>query len=188
MLHYLREYNEYAEISGFRSIEFAKAERFLKANRRDVGKDYELQFFDAQLVASGDHLYFAVLNALEAFRGKRNISKSLAMETMLYASAQRQIQKALLRCGIKTETKAMAVVIIGQDPTLLKNVVDTLARIFEQEPDERVLGMSKDKETSIAKAFEISDEEIQTVMKNNDREEALVNLVIERVALLSVQS
>ena len=47
--------------------------------------------------------------------------------------------------------------------------------------------MSKAKEKKIKETFQISDEEIKTVMKNEDREGAVVNLVIERVALLATQ-
>ena len=107
------------EITGYKNIEFDKVEAFLKANRKQT-QNVDIQFFDADLIATQEHLYFAVLNALQAFKNKTNLSKSPAMETMLYASAQRQIQKAIDRCGIKPKTKNMAVVIIGEDPTHIK--------------------------------------------------------------------
>ena len=91
----------------------------MKANRKENTENVELQFFDANLIATQQHLYFAALNALQAFQNKTNISKSLAMETMLYASAQRQIQKAIQRCGIKPQTTTMAVIIIGEKPSKL---------------------------------------------------------------------
>ena len=120
MLYHLKEYGKYAEITGYRNIKFAEAEEFLKANRKETPDNVDLQFFDAQLIATQEHLYFAALNALQAFRNKTNLSKSLAMETMLYASAQRQIQKAIQLCGIKPQTKTMAVIIIGENQTKLK--------------------------------------------------------------------
>ncbi len=88
----------------------------MKANRKQTRQNVNIQFFDAELIATQEHLYFAVLNALQAFKNKTNLSKSPAMETMLYASAQRQIQKAIECCGIKPQTKNMAVAIIGEDP------------------------------------------------------------------------
>src|SRR5208283_2948596 len=108
MLHHLKEYGKYTEITGYRNMKFAVAEEFLKANRKETRENVDLQFFDAQLIATQEHLYFAALNALQAFKNKTNISKSLAMETMLYRPAQRQLQKALQRCGIKPETTSMA--------------------------------------------------------------------------------
>jgi hypothetical protein len=55
------------------------------------------------------------------------------------------------------------------------------------EPDEKVLEISKFKEHNIIETFQITDQELKTVMKNENREEAVVNLVIERVALLATQ-
>ena len=187
MLYHLKEYGKYAEITGYRNIKFARAEEFLKANRKETQENVDLQFFDARLIATQEHLYFAALNALQAFQNKTNISKSLAMETMLYASAQRQIQKAIQRCGIKPETTSMAVIIIGEDPTQLKTMLEAISTYVGVEPDEKVLEMSKFKEHKIIETFQITDQELKTVMKNENREEAVVNLVIERVALLATQ-
>ena len=175
------------EITGYRNISFAKAEEFLKANRKEINHTVDVQFFDAELIASQQHLYFAALNALQAFQNKTNISKSPAMETMLYASAQRQIQRAIQRCGIKPETKNMAVLIIGEKQTSIQSGLEAISKYVGVKPDEKVLEMSKAKEKKIIKTFQITDEELKTIIKNNDREEAVVNLVIERVALLSTQ-
>jgi len=187
MLYHLKEYDKYAEITGYKNINFAGAEGFLKANRRETRENVDLQFFDAGLIATQEHLYFAVLNALQAFQNRTNISKSLAMETMLYASAQRQIQKAIQRCGIKPETASMAVVIIGEDPTQLKTVLQAISACVGVEPDEKVLEITKFKEQKIIETFQITDEELKAVMKSENRAEAVVNLVIERVALLATQ-
>jgi tRNA threonylcarbamoyladenosine modification (KEOPS) complex Cgi121 subunit len=187
MLYHLKEYGKYAEITGYRNIKFAKAEAFLKANRKETRENLDLQFFDAQLIATQEHLYFAALNALQAFQNKTNISKSPAMETMLYASAQRQIQKAIQRCGITPETTSMAVIIIGEDPTQLKTMLRAISTCVGVEPDEKVLEVSKFKQQKIIETFQITDQELKTVMKNENRTEAVVNLVIERVALLATQ-
>ena len=187
MLHQLKEYGKYAEITGFRNMKFAKAEKFLKANRKENRENLDVQFFDAQLIATKEHLYFAALNALQAFQNKTNVSKSPAMETMLYASAQRQIQKAIERCGIKPETTSMAIIIIGEDPTRLKTMLQAISTCVGVEPDEKVLEISKFKEQKIIETFEITDEELKAVTKSENRVEAVVNLVVERVALLATQ-
>jgi len=187
MQYLLEEYGKYAEITGYKNVKFEKAEAFLKANRKETLQTVDVQFFDAQLIATHEHLYFAALNALLAFRNKTNISKSLAMETMLFASAQRQIQKAIQRCGITPQTASMAVIVIGDKPTQLKTMLEAISTCFGLEPDERVLEMSDFKEQKIVETFQITDQELKTVMKNGNREEAVVNLVIERVALLATQ-
>ena len=187
MQYLLEEHGQYAEITGYKNVKFEKAEAFLKANRKETPQTVNVQFFDAQLIATQEHLYFVALNALLAFRNKTNISKSLAMETMLFASAQRQIQKAIQRCGITPQTASIAVIVIGEDPTQLKTMLEAISTGFGLEPDERVLEMSDFKEQKIVETFQITDQEVKTVIKNGNREEAVVNLVIERVALLATQ-
>jgi len=187
MLRYMKEYRKYVDITGYQDVSFDKAESFLKANRKHNPQDVSIQFFDAELIATKEHLYFAILNTLEAFKNKTNVSKSPAMETMLYSSAQRQIQRAIDRCGIKPQTTKMAVILIGEDPGEIELAVKEIAKTVGAEPDISVLEMTKDKEEKIIKAFEITEEELRTVMKVNRREKAIVNLVIERVALLSTQ-
>ena len=126
MLQYIKEYGKYVEITGYRGVVFEAAEAFLKKNRKQTGQDVDIQFFDADLIATQEHLYFAVLNALQAFKNKTNHSKSPAMEAILYASAQRQIQKAIDRLGIKPQTKNMAVTIIGEDPKQIENTLEAV--------------------------------------------------------------
>ena len=187
MLRYLEEYARYAEITGYNNIKFSQAETFLKTNRKENKRDIDLQFFDAGLVATCEHLYFAILNALCAFQNKTNVSKSLAMETMLYASAQRQIKKAIQRCGIKPETTDMAVILIGENPANLQTVLNAVTACVGVEPNERVLEMSIAKEKKIKETFKVTDEELKTVMGKENREDAIVSLVIEQVALLATQ-
>ncbi len=187
MLYCLKEYGKWVEITGYRNISFAKAEEFLKANRKEIKQIVDIQFFDAELIASREHLYFAALNALQAFQNKTNISKSPAMETMLYASAQRQIQRAIQRSGIKSETKNMAVLILGEKQRPIQFARDALSEYVGMDPDEKVLEMSKAKEKKIIETFQITEEELRAIVKNDDCEAAVVNLVVERVALLSTQ-
>ena len=187
MLHYIKEYGKYAEITGFRNIKFVQTEAFLKARRKETRLNVELQFFDADLVATQDHLYFAVVNALQAFRNKTNVSKSLAVESMLYASAQRQIRKAIQRCGIKSETTSMAVVVIGEKPAEIEFLLEAIAVCVGAERDEAVLEMSDAKLEKIMEAFQVKAEEVKTIMKNGKLDEAVASLIIERVALLATQ-
>jgi len=186
MLQYLREYSKYVEITGYQNVAFDKAEAFLKKNRKQTRQNVDIQFFDAELIATQEHLYFAVLNALQAFENKTNLSKSLAMETILYASAQRQIQKAIERCGIKPKTKHMALIIIGDDPKQIETELKEVTKSVDSEPELSVLEITKPKETKIKKAFQITEGELKT-MEDTNQKKAIANLVIERVALLSTQ-
>jgi tRNA threonylcarbamoyladenosine modification (KEOPS) complex Cgi121 subunit len=184
MQYYIKEYDRYVEITGYQNITFEKAEAFLKTQRKQATQQTDIQFFDAQFIASSKHLHFAVLNALQVFQNNTNISKSTAMETMLYASAERQIQKAINRIGIKPQTKIMAVVIIGKDPKQIDSQLRALTEYIGTTPDETVLEMTKEKETKIRHVFQITDTELKTAL--NSKAET-TDLVIERVALLTTQ-
>ena len=76
MLQYLKEYGQYVEIAGYKDAAFDSVEAFLKADSKKIGKSVNIRFFDAELIATKEHLYFAVLNALQAFKNKTNRSKS----------------------------------------------------------------------------------------------------------------
>jgi tRNA threonylcarbamoyladenosine modification (KEOPS) complex Cgi121 subunit len=186
MLQFIKEQGKYVEITGYKNISFDKAEIFLKTNRKQTKRNIDIQFFDAELIATQEHLYFAVLNALQAFKNKINLSKSPAMETLLYASAEGQIQKAIERCGINPQTKNMAVTIIGEDPKQIQTAIDALTKGIGSEPDLSVLKLTKTKEIKIKKVFKITKEELKTV-ENNNQKKAILDLVIEQIALLATQ-
>lgn len=186
MRYHMEEFGKIVEVTGYKNIAATAAEEFLKANRRQT-QAVGIQFFDADLIATREHLYFATLNALQAFRGKTNISKTPAMETMLFASAQRQIQRAIERSGIKPQTKNLAVVIIGDSEKPIEAALGAVTASVGGEPCMSVLEMTKGKQERIRKAFEITDEEVKTAMKEGAEEKAVVDLVIERVALLATQ-
>jgi tRNA threonylcarbamoyladenosine modification (KEOPS) complex Cgi121 subunit len=187
MLQFIREYSKYVEITGFKKVKFPDAEAFLKAHRRNARQDLDLQFFDADLIATRDHLQFAVLNALQAFGNGTNISKSLAVETMLFASAQRQIQKAIDRCGIKPQTTRMAATVIGEKPSEIRTLLGEISVCVGSEPDESVLELSDDKRRRIKEIFQVKGEEIEAVMEKENQDNAVVSLIVERVALLATQ-
>lgn len=187
MLKYITEFGKYVAIASFRNAKIEDKEEFFKIIHKEKPSNVEIQFLNAELVATWQHLHFAVLNALTAFKNKMNISKSLAMETMTYASAQRQIRKAMELLGIKSTTSKIAMLIIGEEPETVESAVSVISKHINAEHDDTVLELSKEKATHIQKTFGISDLELKTMMKENDLEKALIDLVIERMALLATQ-
>lgn len=187
MLKHIEEFGNYAEITGFKNVKIRNREEFLETINKEKPSGVEVQFFDARFVATWQHLYFAALNALTAFKNKENISKSLAMETLLYAAAERQITKAMELVGIKPASLDVAVLIIEKDPRTMKLAFSVIAKNIGGEHDEKVLDLSKEKAAMIQKAFNILDAELRTVMEKDELEKALTDLVIERMALLATQ-
>ena len=187
MLKYLEEGCKYVEITGFRGAKIGDARDLLTQVRGQMPREAEVQFFDADLVATWQHLYFAVLNALMAFRSGRSVSKSLAVEVMLYASAQRQIKKAIALIGVKRGSTNVAAVIMSGSAESAEVALSAVSKCLGAEPDETVLELSAEKTERIKLAFGMGEVELETATAKDDAQQALVDLVIERVALLSTR-
>lgn len=187
MLRHIEEFGKYAEITGFRNVKIKSVEDFLNRINKEKPVNVEIQFLDAKLVATWQHLYFAVLNALTAFNNKEGISKSLAMEIMLYASAQRQIRKATGLIGIKPNSSEIAVLIVGGKSEAVKLALSAILKCINGDCDEAVLELSEEKATVIQEVFQISEAELETVMGSEGVKKGLIDLVIERMALLATQ-
>jgi tRNA threonylcarbamoyladenosine modification (KEOPS) complex Cgi121 subunit len=185
VLVYIREFRKHCEIAGFKGVGVNSAEGFLEAISGERLVGVEVQFFDADLVATWQHLYFALLNALTAFKNGENISRSVAMETMLYASARGQIQRATQLLGIKPSSSNMGVLIVGGKREAVRSALAKISRRIGGRLDDSVLELSKEKVERIRRAFDVSETELETVVEGDSVEEALVNLVIERAALLA---
>jgi len=186
VLTYIQEFRKYCEIVGFKNVKMRNTEDFLEAINTEKPVGVEVQFFDADLIATWQHLYFAVLNALTAFKNRENISKSLAMETMLYVSARRQIRKAMQLAGIKPTSSNTAILIVEGKPEAVQSALTKISACIDGQRDDSVLGLSEEKIMSIKRAFGISEAELETVMERSDVEKAIIDLVIERVALLAI--
>jgi len=183
----LEDFNVYIAIVGFRNVKIIDVNGFFNLVRKRV-KEVHIQFFDATLIAGWEHLYFAALNALNAFKSKQNISNSLAMEALLFASAQRQISRAVEMLGIRPESSQVAVLILAETR---KRATAALGIIFETmsgERDDNILELTDEKIGGLKRLFEISDLEIKAKLRKEALEqEALIDLVIEHMALLATQ-
>lgn len=175
----------YVEIAGFDNVKIVDLEKLLRVAGKEKSARVEVQFFDAKLVATWEHLYFAAMNALVAFKNRENISKNLAMESLLYASAQRQIRKAVELMGIQPLSSSVAVLVIGKRPGDVKTELSRISTYIDGRRDDTVLELSVEKMRLIQEAFEISETEFEAVAEEGGLEKALVDLVTERMALLT---
>lgn len=184
----LEEYGKIVEITGFRNIRIKDGKSLSQALSGMLPRDCEVQFFDAALVATWEHLYFAVLNAVMNLKSTRGISKSIAVESVLYASAQRQIQKAIDFIGLKPDSENAAVVVICENAESLKAGLGAASKLVGAEPDDSVLKLSNAKVERIRKEFNITNAELLAAKARGvNCEQAIVDLVVERVALLSTR-
>jgi len=186
MRRVIEEYGMVVEITGFCGVPFTRADAFLKANRKQAPNGMDVQFFDAELVATSEHLYFAAVNALQAFRNGTNISKTVAVETVLYAAAKRQIHRAISQIGVKPASQTLAALIVGASDSQVQVALKELTGHLGAVPDDSVLDLTPKKMGKIREAHQIGDKEIQIATQNTP-EAALVDLIVERVALLATQ-
>jgi tRNA threonylcarbamoyladenosine modification (KEOPS) complex Cgi121 subunit len=188
LIQKLEGFDKYIAIAGFRNVKIRNVDRFFVLVKEKVG-NASVQFFDAKLIAGWQHLYFAALNAVNAFKNKLNISNNLAIEILLYASAQRQIREAVKLIGIQPNSREVAVVILANtrgEASSLLGAISTMLKGSIQ--DDKLLELTDDKVKAIRKLFGISDIELEAVTeKENKEKEALKELVIEHVALLVTQ-
>jgi tRNA threonylcarbamoyladenosine modification (KEOPS) complex Cgi121 subunit len=188
LLKNIEEFGKYVAIVGFKNAKISDAKELLKTMHTKGKSEVETQFFDATVIATWEHLYFAVLNAVTAFVNGENISKSLAVETLLYASTQHQIQKAMELVGIRQNTSSqIAVLVVGEKPETVKAALTTVSKHIKGKEDDSVLELTEKKMAIIRKAFGITDLELKTVIQKNDSKRALTDIVIERMALLATQ-
>ena len=186
MIKRIEEYGKSVAFAGFRDVCLGEFEQFLSRIRRRLGGT-AVQFFDADVVAGWEHLYFAVLNALKAFKSGKPISKNLAVECLLYASAQHQISSALELIGIKGGSSRVAVVAVADGKKEAKEALKEVSVLIGGKRDDCVLELSDEKLPRVRKMFAISDAELGTRLEDGEEKKALSDLVIEHIALLAVQ-
>jgi hypothetical protein len=81
----------------------------------------------------------------------------------------------------------MAMVVISEHPDNIKAMLEHVSSILQAKPDDSVLNLTTEKIVKIQKAYSITSKMLNAVANLQDQERATVNLVIERVALLSTQ-
>ncbi|MEM1606592.1 MAG: KEOPS complex subunit Cgi121 [Candidatus Bathyarchaeia archaeon] len=172
-------------VEGFKNVEITDIDKFFSLIGSKF-KSSQVQVLDAELVAGFEHIYFAVLNALKAFKTGINISKSLPIEILLFASGQDQIKKAINMLGVKRTTKRIVAVIVSDSREEALSMLNLISNVVGGEADQNVIELSGEKISTIINAFEISRCELEASMRGS-LEEALKNVLIERAALLVTQ-
>lgn len=172
-----------ASIGGFRDTHAADVDALLFKVGEKVSPS-PFQLFNADRVAGWGHLYFAAVNAVNAFEGGTAISRSLAMEALLYSSCQDQISRALELLGVSPRMKRVALLVFAKSRKEAEGAFARASHLLGV-ADDSVLDVDDEKFEEIKGIFGISDRELDAV--GGPREEALTWLVVERGALLPIQ-
>lgn len=167
-------------VAGARGVEVGDVDAKLSEVRRLVG-DAAFQLFDADMVAGWRHLFHAAVNAILATQRGSAVSKSVDVETILYASCQDQISKAFTLMGLSPRVKNVGVLVISGDPSEAERLAAEIAEHLGS-PDDAVLDVTPEKFERLKDVFEVGDEALATV--GSGPYEALTSLVVEKGALL----
>jgi KEOPS complex subunit Cgi121 len=146
---------------------------FIDRARKFVSdSDLLLQFIDAEKVLGEEHIQSAIDHAVRSFERQDNISTNLAMEILIYAAGNPQIQAALEEIGIKDGCEKIA--IIADDKIQLEGLLSHLSLNRHDE-------VLEFKESKLGE-FGISESEITACDINN-----IKDLILERVAMVDVR-
>jgi KEOPS complex subunit Cgi121 len=184
----LEEVRRQSLIAGFSNVKISNPDAFLREVKLKV-KGVKFQLFDADKISGRKHLEFAALNALWAFRNGYNYSKSLPVEVLLFASTQRQIKKAIELLGVTSRTVNLALIIVSGNRGNFDAAVKMIEEISKGKRDDSIIEVnSKAKIRNLMKIYGISSKELRALKAGAIKEEAvLTNLIIEKMALLTVQ-
>jgi KEOPS complex subunit Cgi121 len=171
-------------IRGLREVNIRDLDALIGAVPQLSGS-MEVQLFDADRIAGREHLQFAALNALKTFQGGYNVAKSVAVETLRFASAQMQIGKAFKIAGLTSQTGNLAILIIKGGGGNVEGVVADIQRLVGGAPDDGVLEIdSEQKLKGLIKLYEITPQALMA-RSGEERREAVMALIFERMAILA---
>lgn len=166
-------------------------------------KNSTLQFFSDRYILNQDHIFTACYYTQKAFTDKTNISKRKNIELLLYLATNRQIKNALEAFGINLKSdKIISYVIISNENNLNKINEEILQSLGANEIELTINDQSVKKFNQIKSYFEISDNQINSVLNsygvkeiNNDLITnnlnnlflAIYDLICEKMAFLSLE-
>ncbi|MHA1942796.1 MAG: KEOPS complex subunit Cgi121 [Candidatus Thorarchaeota archaeon] len=149
-----------------------------------------VQFMNGLLIADDIHLLSAAQNAVNALSGKYMLSRSLDVELIVYASAQRQIGKALDELGVYDGLDHIAAVVIGNDQKIVRQTLEEIIKKLGKEFSIPFEG-SKERFDRVKIHFKINEKEIRTFTDSKDnraQQRALSKCVVSRVSLVSIDT
>ncbi len=141
---------------------------------KDTFKDYpDIQAVDSSLLYGVEHLEFAIQKANNALENADNISSNLFVETIVRASGQGQIKRALEKYGLNGSTE---IAVFGE------RIPNELQSLLGAEKTKIIIDPHRLER--LKEAFSINDDELSAV--STVPEEAIKDLIKERIALVAI--
>lgn len=146
-----------------------------------------LQVVSLRPVAGKNHVMFALEQTFSAFETGTNFAKSAELEFLLRLSANKQIEKALDILGLKPGKNEALAVVAGKEKKSVSAAFAFLKKSIAFKPVKGLLEKNAQKNAAeIKQIFQISSAELAAL--SDKKSSALEEAVIERVALLSLES
>jgi len=141
-----------------------------------------IQAFDARVIYGKDHLISATIHAKRAFEQGTNATNSLALEILLYAAGERQIQKAIKKMGVKKGKQQIVFLLTDSSPQIImknidKAVIRRLVKTFQLTVDAEIIKGDRD----TLRRFGITEIELSTTP-----EDRYSDLILEKIALVDI--
>ena len=173
----------------FNSSHMGKDALVKLASEREEGI-YAIQFLDSSLVVSVGHLLSAVQNAVNAWKGDYMLTRGLDVEVLVYASAQRQIGRAIENLGIRDGLQSIALVVVGSDKKSVRNVI---TKMVNKAGEEVKTAFVPDRERleRIMHHYGVNEKEINALTDSDEIEiriEALSRCVVSRVSIVALDT
>ena len=187
MIKSLDEYYQILLIEGLfskKNINYDELRQRLERESSDV----MIQLLDSNLILGYDHILFAVLNALKGKKNNKMICENLPMEILVYASAQRQIDKSIEMLGVRKTSHQIVLIALSKNEKILHNLKDSISKIQDLSIDNSFFNRwDKNIAKKTKTTFKISKSEFESVKRKNYSDRKIYEeLIIEKMALLSV--
>lgn len=146
-----------------------------------------VQLLNGLLIADETHLLSAAQNAINAKQGEYMLSRSLDVEVLVFASAQRQIGRALDALGVFDGLDEIAAVVVGIDTASVEKTIRALADKIGEETIPSFTATSERIER-LKDHYQIGDKEIGAIADSDTIEsqlKALSRCIVSRVSLVA---
>jgi tRNA threonylcarbamoyladenosine modification (KEOPS) complex Cgi121 subunit len=159
------------------------------ASKRDEGI-YAIQYLDSSLIVSVGHLLSAAQNAVNAWKGDYMLTRGLDAEVLVYASAQRQISRAIENLGVHDGLQSIALVVVGSDKRAVRDVITKMVNKVGEEIKTAFLP-DRGRLERIMHHYDVNAKEIKVFTDSDDVEiwaEALSRCVVSRVSMVALDT
>jgi len=160
---------------------------------RSVGEKHpevSVQCVDLDRVPGSHYLLLATANAVKSHSSKQPIAKSLGMELLLYVSGNGQINDALTRVGVTSETNRTAALAVGSSSNQVSAAGRYLEQLFSQQSRDELLDQwSPERIENVRSGFQIGDKELKAMIHKKEPITSVIErLAVERSAMLALRN